>query len=157
MNIRRLVAASALVATIAAPVFASSPNYCIKVNGGFGAPNFGTTFVGRGFAMPAEGSCAPWSGFTKTATTVVLITNGVGCLSSNGKVLTVSVSSADPAFFGTGGIGSGGFGVDYIQLCPEGVSGCPIEGSDQGALGFGGAAEPETCTSSLLNLPATHE
>jgi len=118
------------------------------VGGGFGSG--GTTFVGRGFAVPAEGNCTSWSGFTKTASSVVLITSGTGCLSSNGKVLTVSVFSADPGYLGGGQIGS-----DFIQLCPAGVTGCPISGSDQGA--FGGTAKPETCTSSLENLPATHE
>jgi hypothetical protein len=74
----------------------ASEHYCIAVDGGFG--HGGTTFIGSGFAVPGEGNCTPWSGFTKTASTVILTTTGTGCLSSDGKALTVSVSSADPLF-----------------------------------------------------------
>jgi hypothetical protein len=128
---------------------AAEPNYCISVGGGFGSG--GTTFIGKGFAVPAAGNCVPWSGFTKTAGTVVLTTSGTGCLSSNGKVLTVSVASSDPSF-----LGSAQSALDYITLCPKGVTGCPLgSGSDQGY--FAGSAEPETCTTALLHLPATHD
>jgi len=131
------------------PVYSFAAHYCIAVGGGFG--NGGTTFIGAGFAEPAPGHCTPWSGFTKTASTVILTTTGTGCLSSDGKVLTVSVSSADPAYFGPGQIHS-----DYIQLCPAGVNGCPIGGGrDTGE--FGGSAEPVTCTAHLLHLPAVHD
>jgi hypothetical protein len=139
----------ALATLIAGATYASESNYCISVGGGFG--NGGTTFIGRGFAVPAEGNCIPWAGFTKTASSVILTTTGTGCLSSNGKVLTVSVFSTDPSYFGPGQ-----FRSDQITLCPKGVSGCPLGGGiDQGA--FGGTAEPETCTTSLLHLPATHD
>jgi hypothetical protein len=134
----------ALAALITGAAHATESNYCIAVGGGFGGG--GTSFIGKGFAVPAEGNCVPWSGFTKTASTVVLISTGTGCLSSNGEVLTVSVSSADPAY---------GQGTDYIQFCPAGVKSCPISGSDQGY--FAGTAKPETCTTTLLNLPATHD
>ena len=138
-----------LLLGLIAPVYSFAAHYCIEVGGGFG--NGGTTFIGPDFAVPAAGNCTPWSGFTKTASTVILTTTGTGCLSSNGKVLTVSVSSADPAFFGAGQIQS-----DYIQLCPAGVTACPIgSGRDSGA--FGGSAAPVTCTSSLLHLPAVHD
>jgi len=85
-----------LLLGLIAPVygFAAEAHYCIAVNGGFG--HGGTTYVGLGFTVPAEGNCTPWSGFTKTASTVILTTTGTGCLSSDGKALTVSVSSADP-------------------------------------------------------------
>src|ERR1700689_511791 len=138
----------ALGALIAGAACTTESNYCIAVGGGFG--HGGTAFVGRGFAVPTEGNCTSWSGFTKTASSVILTTSGTGCLSSNGKVLTVSVSSADPGYLGGGQLGS-----DYITLCPKGVRGCPLSGEDVGA--FGGTAEPETCTTSLLELPATHD
>ena len=142
----RLVLVLGLIAPVCS--FATS-DYCIAVGGGFGSG--GTTFIGTGFAVPAAGTCTPWAGFTKTASTVVLSTTGAGCLSSNGKVLTVSVSSADPSYLGSGQIASG-----YIQLCPAGVKSCPLSsGTDSG--GFGGTAVPVTCTSSLLELPATHD
>ena len=121
---------------------------CIAVGGGFGSG--GTTFVGPNFAVPAENSCAPWSGFTKTASTVILTTNGAACLSSTGKTLTVSVSSADPDFFGAGAQES-----DYIQLTRSSSTGSFTGGTDQGE--FGGSADQVTCTSSLLSLPDSHD
>jgi hypothetical protein len=53
--------------------FAAEP-YCIAVNGGFGFG--GTTFVARNFSQPGEGKCTPWTGYTKTADTVILTTSG---------------------------------------------------------------------------------
>lgn len=143
------VLSSALAALITAAAQAAESNYCIAVDGGFGKG--GTTFIGKGFSLPAEGNCVPWSGFTKTAGSVILTSTGTGCLSSDGKVLTVSISSSDPAYLGPGQIGS-----DYISLCPKGNSGCPVgTGSDQGE--FAGTAAPETCSTTLLKLPSTHD
>jgi hypothetical protein len=139
----------AVAGLIAGTSVASEATYCIAVGGGFGTG--GTTFVGMGFTVPAAGNCTPWSGFTKTASSVVLMTTGTGCLSSNGKVLTVSAISTDPDYLGAGQLGS-----DYITLCPAGVKGCPLaSGQDVGA--FAGSAVPETCTTTLLNLPTTHD
>ena len=138
-----------LLLSLIAPVSrAATAHYCIAVDGGFG--HGGTTFIGTGFAVPAEGTCTPWTGFTKTASTVVLITSGTGCLSSDGKALTISVSSADPSYLGEGQIGS-----DYIQLSRKSSSGSFTSGEDTGA--FGGSAEPVTCSTSLLTLPSTHD
>src|SRR5271156_4877355 len=95
-------------------------HYCIESDGGFG--HGGTTFIGLGFAVPAEGNCTPWVGFTKTASTVILTTNGTGCLSSDGKALTVSVFSADPGFFAQPQ-------ADYIELT-RGDSKEPFKGED---------------------------
>jgi hypothetical protein len=137
-----------LLLGLIAPVSSyAADHYCIAVDGGFG--NGGTTFIGSGFALPSDGTCKPWSGFTKTASTVVLITAGTGCLSSDGKELSVSVSSADPLFFGSGNIAS-----DYIQLT-RGNSKEAFQGEDSGS--FSGSAEPETCSSSLLHLPSSHD
>jgi hypothetical protein len=147
MNFNRLATITGLAALVAAPVYATP--YCIAVSGGFG--NGGTSFVARSFTQPAVSSCTAWTGYTKTASTVILITSGTACLSSNGQVLTVSVSSADPSFLGAGNLVS-----DYIQLCPEGAAHCPIgHGSDVGY--FSGTANSETCTSALSELPATHD
>jgi hypothetical protein len=135
-----------LLLGLIAPVHSfASEHYCIAVDGGFGGG--GTTFIGIGFAVPSEGKCTPWSGFTKTASTVVLTTTGTGCLSSDGKALTVSVSSADPSFFAQPQ-------ADFIQLS-RGDSKEPFSGEDTGA--FSGTAEPVTCSSSLLHLPSTHD
>jgi len=142
----------ALLLGLIAPVSSFAAHYCIEVNGGFGAPNYGTTFIGTGFSVPSEGSCAPWSGFTKTASTVVLTTSGVGCLSSDGKVLTVSVSSADPDFVGAGRVFS-----DYIQLCLKGASNCPIGSSNDNGGYFNGPAAAVSCSSSLETLPSKHD
>jgi hypothetical protein len=129
------------------PFYASAANYCIATGGGFGSG--GTTFIGIGFTLPAANNCAPWAGYTKTATTVILTTTGTGCMSSNNKVLTLSVFSTDPAYLGTGTIA-----VDYIRVCP--TASCPIgSGTDQGQ--FGGSAAPETCTTKLVTLPMNHD
>ena len=120
--------------------------FCIATAGGFG--NGGTTFVAPGFTVPAENKCTPWSGFTKTASTVILNTSGAACLSSTGKTLTVSVSSADPAFLTNPA-------ADYIQLTRTSSTGSFSGGSDQGE--FSGNADQVTCTSGLLSLPDSHD
>jgi hypothetical protein len=117
------------------------------VNGGFG--NSGTTFVARNFTLPTEGKCSPWSGYTKTASTVILMTSGTSCLSSDSTALTVSVSSADPSYFPIGQLTA-----DYIQLSRENAT-QPFSGQDYGA--FAGDAEPVSCTSDLLTLPSSHD
>jgi len=121
--------------------------FCIATAGGFGSG--GTTFVAPGFTVPAENKCTSWSGFTKTASTVILNTSGAACLSSSGKTLTVSVSSADPAFLGTNPAS------DYIQLTRASSTGSFSGGTDQGE--FAGSADQVTCTSGLLSLPDIHD
>ncbi|MGA9509060.1 MAG: hypothetical protein WBV55_10605, partial [Candidatus Sulfotelmatobacter sp.] len=125
--------------------------FCIATAGGFGSG--GTTFVAPGFTVPAENKCTPWSGFTKTASTVILTTNGGACLSSTGKTLTVSVSSADPDYLGTNPTSM--MASDYIQLTRTSSTGTFSGGTDQGE--FAGSADQVTCTSSLLSLPDTHD
>ena len=137
-----------LVLGLIAPLGTYAANFCIAVNGGFGGG--GTSYIAPVFTLPTANKCTPWAGFTKTATTVIAIATGTGCLSSNSKVLTLSIFNTDPAFFGAGSSVS-----DQITLCPEGVITCPISGQDQG--NFGGSAAEETCTAALLKLPQTHD
>jgi hypothetical protein len=131
--------------SLSLPAFAS--NFCVAVNKGFN--HGGTTYVGPSFALPGSGNCRSWAGFTKTGTNVIASATGTGCVSSDGKVFTLSVADIDPQFFGAGVIG-----VDYIQICPNGVTGCPISGNDQG--NFNGTAAEQTCSASLLKLPDAH-
>ena len=132
-----------------APICSYAANYCIAVGGGFGSG--GTSFIGPGFALPTAGKCKPWSGFTKTASTVVFFSTGTGCLSSDSKVLTFSIVSTDPA-----NIGADVTASDQIEFCPAEVKSCPIgSGNDQGL--FSGTAAPETCTAALLKLPSSHD
>ena len=133
-----------LLLALLIPACGFASNYCIATNGGW--PSGGTTFIGPSFAIPAEGKCAAWLGFTKTASTVVLTTSGTGCLSSDGTALTVAVSSADPSFESAS---------DYIQLTRSKSTEPFTTGSDQGT--FGGTADVVSCTSSLLNLPSSHD
>ena len=121
--------------------------YCIAVNGGFG--NGGTTFVARNFSLPAASKCSPWTGYTKTASTVILTTSGTSCLSSDNKALTVSVSSADPDYLGVGKLA-----VDYIKMSRTSATD-PFSGQDAGYLM--GSADSVSCTSDLLTLPAYHD
>jgi hypothetical protein len=145
LNKARALLALGMIAPVSS--FAAS-HYCIAVNGGFG--HGGTTFIGSGFAVPAAGTCSPWAGFTKGFSSVIFTSSGAGCLSSDGKVLTVSVASVDPAFL------PGQVENDYVRVCVAGVKSCPIGGgTDTGA--FQGAAEPVSCTSSLLQLPVFHD
>ena len=117
---------------------------CVATAGGFGSG--GTTFVAPAFVVPAGGGCTAWSGFTKTASTVVLTTNGAGCVSTDAKKLTLSLSSADPDFLGVGKMG-----VDYIQLTRSGTTGSfTLSGTDAGQ--FAGSAAQVSCTASLLQL-----
>lgn len=137
---------AAILLGLIASQCAFAANYCVAVNGGFGSG--GTSFIGKGFALPTPGNCKPWSGFTKTSTSAVLITSGAGCLSSDGKVLTIAVVSSSPRY-----IGVGYAAPDYIFLCPAGTTNCPLaNGADAG--NFGGIAEPQPCTAKLMNLPA---
>ena len=140
-----------LLLGLIAPVhsFAAEAPYCIAVNGGFGNPAFGTTFVARGFTVPAASKCTPWSGYTKTASTVILTTTGTACLSSDSTALTVSVTSADPSYFPINQLTA-----DYIQLTRADAT-QPFSGQDYGA--FAGTAEPVSCTSELLTLPSSHD
>ena len=132
---------------LTAPIYAYAANFCVAVNGGFGSG--GTSYVAPAFTLPAKNNCAAWSGFTKTASTVIAISNGTGCLASDGRVLTLSIFNTDAEFFGAGTAV-----LDQIELCPKGVTGCPITGEDIG--NFTGPAVQQTCTASLLTLPPTH-
>lgn len=139
---------SCFVTALTAGAAARAGNYCIAVGGGFGGG--GTSFIGKGFAVPADGNCALWSGFTKTASTVIVFTTGNGCTSSDGKVLTVSVTSIANNFC----LAGSGPCQDYITLCLV-SSGCPVTDQDTGS--FAGTAKEETCTASLTKLPSTHD
>jgi len=121
--------------------------FFIATAGGFGGG--GTTFVAPGFTVPAENNCTQWSGFTKTASTVILTTSGAACRSSTGKTLTVRVSSVDLDFLGTNQAS------DYIQLTRASSTGSFSGGTDQGQ--FAGSADQVTCTSGLLSLPDVHD
>jgi hypothetical protein len=139
-----------LLLGLMAPVhgFAAEP-YCIAVGGGFGSG--GTTFVARNFSLPGDGKCSPWSGYTKTGATVILMTSGTSCLSSDNTVLTVSVSSADPAWLGLGRPPVS----DYIQLSRVNSTDS-FRGEDIGQFALPGSSQTVTCTSDLLDLPSSH-
>ncbi len=145
----RCTTSTILVALVLiAPIPTYAANFCIAVSGGFGKG--GTSFVAPSFTVPAKNACAAWSGFTKTASTVIGIATGTGCMSSNGKVLQFSIFNTDPPFFGSNTAES-----DQLVLCPTGTSGCPVSGEDTGY--FSGKAAQQTCTSTLLTLPQTHD
>ena len=138
-----------LIAPLQSFASSSEAPYCIAVNGGFVGPATGTTFVARNFSQPSEGKCTPWTGYTKTATSVVLTTSGTACLSGDSTAMTVSVSSADPSYLPINQLTA-----DYIQLTRTDTT-QPFTGEDYGA--FAGSAEPVSCTSDLLNLPSSHD
>ena len=124
-----------LMIGLVAPIPGYAANFCVKVNGGFG--NGGTTFVGKGFAVPAAGACKVWTGYLKTASSVIAHSTGSGCLSSDGIVLTLSILSTDPSFLGSGETAS-----DHIRICPGGSAGCPTGvGVGTDVETFGGCGE----------------
>jgi hypothetical protein len=149
MNIKKIMLAAAVLATTIGPVFADVAPYCVAVNGGFDG-NGGTSFVARNFDFPEASKCTPWAGYTKTSATVIFTTNGTACASDDGTVLTLSVTSQDPAYLGVGTSVS-----DYLQVCTD-VNNCPIGGgSDVGYLT--GSAAPQDCSDYLLDLPTFHD
>lgn len=133
-----------------APLCSHATDTCIAVNGGFGKG--GSSFIGKGFVLPAPGSCLPWSGFMKTASSVIGISTGAGCRSSDGKSLELTISTTDPSFLGSGTIGS-----DHIKYCPGGASTCPYGGGSGTGTFSNGAAKAQTCTTTLLSFPAIHD
>ena len=139
-----------LLLGLVAPICSNAADYCIAANGGFGQG--GTSFIGKGFTLPAANACSRWNGFTKTASSVIAISAGTACRSSDGKVLELTVSSTDPAYLGTGVIAS-----DHIRFCPGGASTCPIGGGSAVGTFSNGTARAQTCTTSLLRLPALHD
>jgi hypothetical protein len=139
-----------LMLGLMAPLSSNAANFCIATNGGFG--NGGSSFVGIGFVLPAAGICLPWSGLTKTASSVVAIATGTGCRSTDGKVLELTISSTDPAFLGSGVSGS-----DHIKFCPAGAATCPFGGGTGTGTFSSGSAVRQACTTSLVKLPAIHD
>ena len=139
-----------LMLGLIAPLCSHAADYCIATNGGFG--HGGSTFVGKNFVLPAAGLCAPWAGFTKTASSVIAISAGTGCRSSDGKSLELTISSTDPAFLGSGVIGS-----DHIKFCPGGATTCPFGGGTGTGAFSNGSAKPQACTTALVKLPAIHD
>jgi hypothetical protein len=122
--------------------------YCVAVSGGFGHSG-GSTLVARNFTIPEASKCSTWSGYTKTAATVILTTGGTACMSSDSLALTVSVSSADPDYLGVGTQAA-----DYIKMSRAHATDS-FAGTDAGYLM--GYAEQISCTNDLLTLPASHD
>jgi hypothetical protein len=160
MKFNRVVLAAVATAGLIGSVYADPAPYCIAVNGGF--DNGGTTFVARQFEAPGPNKCTPWAGYTKIPATVVLTTGGTACLSDDGNVMTVAVSSINPNWVGSQD------GRDYLQFCPQNancagevsVENYPLAGGLD--IGFVGGIAPGAptvqidCTDDLLDLPANH-
>ena len=139
-----------LMVGLIAPIPSYAANFCIKVGAGFGSG--GSSFVGKGFALPTAGNCKAWAGYVKTATSVIANSTGGACLSNDGKVLTLTIISTNPSF-----LGPGQTTTDHIRLCPAGAAACPI-GAGQSIGGFfAGPAAKQNCTTALLSFPAIHD
>jgi hypothetical protein len=128
-----------------------SQDFCIAVNGGFGSG--GTTFVGKGFGIPANGTCRQWSGIMKTATTVVGTSTGAGCMSNDAKLLTVTLHTTAPEF-----LGASSPAADHIELCPNlATLGCPAHAGQSDRGTFAGPAVQIACTAALVAIPSSHD
>jgi hypothetical protein len=139
-----------LMLGLTAPLCGNAADYCIKTNGGFG--NGGASFIGKNFTLPTAGQCVPWSGFTKAFNSVIAISAGTACRSTDGKSLELTISSTDPAFLGSGVVGS-----DHIKFCPGGAATCPYGGGTATGTFGSGSASKQNCTTALVNLPAIHD
>jgi hypothetical protein len=139
-----------LMVGLIAPLPSYAADFCVKIGAGFG--NGGSSFVGKGFALPAAGACKAWAGYVKTATSVIANSTGGACLSTNGGVLTLTIISTNPSY-----LGSGQISVDHIRLCPAGAAGCPIGAGQSIGGSFAGPAVKQSCTAKLLSLPAVHD
>jgi hypothetical protein len=139
-----------LMLGLLAPICSNAADYCIAVNNGFG--NGGTSFIGKGFTLPSAGVCLPWSGFVKTASSVVAISTGTGCRSTDGKVVEFTILSTNTSYLGPGAIG-----VDHIRFCPGGSSTCPFGGGSGSGTFSNGPAKAQYCTSTLYRLPSLHD
>jgi len=139
-----------LMLGLIAPICSNAADYCIAVNGGFGQG--GTSFIGKGFKLPAAGACLPWSGFTKTASSVIAMSSGAACRSTDGKALELTISSTAPSYLGSGVLGS-----DHIRFCPGGASSCPFGGGSAAGTFSNGSAKAQSCTAALVRLPAVHD
>jgi len=79
---------------------------------------------------------------------------GAACLSNDGKLLTLTLRTTDPSFFG-----GGTDVIDHIELCPlAATQGCPASSGqfDHGSH-FNGPAVVVTCTTALSTIPSTHD
>jgi hypothetical protein len=127
-------------------------DFCIAVNGGFGTPG-GTTFVGKGFISPSSGTCKPWSGIMRTASTVVGTSTGAACLSNDGKLLTVTLQTTAPEWLGIGVTAT-----DHIELCPLAATlGCPAHAGQFDRGTNNGPAANIACTAAVSTIPSSHD
>ncbi len=153
MNVKGMIFATAL-AGLMAPVFATQAPYCVALDGGF--LNGGASVVARNFEFPEQSKCSTFQGYTKSNATVVFQTNGNLCLSDDGQVVTVLITSADPSFSGFTNGSDLPVKHDYLRFCANGSGTCIFGGGvDFGTLGT--TAEHQDCTDILLDLPAYHD
>lgn len=126
-----------------------SQSLCVNVAGG--QSGGGGTYVARGLSTPAAGTCKPWAGFMKTGTNVVGFTAGSACTSSDNRVLTATLSTTNPSFFGTNTQVT-----DHLQICINGA--CPAGVTQFAASSYFGSSTVAlvACTSSILTLPSAH-
>jgi hypothetical protein len=124
---------------------------CIAVNGGWGSG--GVTFVGKNVSFPANGTCKPWIGMMKAASTVVGTSSGAVCKSNDGKLLTVSLQTTAPEWQGPSVIAS-----DHIELCPlASTQGCPAHAGQFDRGTNAGPAAQIACTAAMSTIPSSHD
>jgi hypothetical protein len=76
-------------------------------------------------------------------------------MSNDGKLLTITLQSTDPQFFGNNAMSV----TDHIELCPlASTLGCPASSGqfDQGSF-FSGPAAHVTCTTKVTSIPSKHD
>lgn len=92
MSKLRACIAGFVAALFLVPSLALAKNFCVS-----GFPNSSYILVGIGFKVPAKGACKAFNGFN-AETGGGVASSGIGCTSSDGTTLTLSVTSGSEEF-----------------------------------------------------------
>jgi hypothetical protein len=76
-----------LAALFVLPAVCFAKDYCVTSGG--------STFVGKGFAIPTKGNCKSWIGFTFEFAGNSP-SSGTGCTSSDGSTFNLTITTSEP-------------------------------------------------------------
>jgi len=120
-----------LLTLVLFPAVSQAKDYCISFTA---VP--GIMLVGSGFSVPKKGTCKSWLGFDAgSLVTVNVPSSGVGCTSSDGSHLSLTLTLSNPE---EGGI----FGVDSITMTLPAQTGTDFETSVSAGDVAGPASNP---------------
>ena len=70
----------------------ASADFCVRANKP-DLPSIDIVFAGKGFALPASGQCAAWSGFCQSGCSVVNVQAGTACAASDGTHVQFGITT----------------------------------------------------------------